>query len=312
MKSTLLLSAILTLLAFPLMASEVDNFSSSGVILKDSKDSINQYSNNVFDEVLYTTNFLDTKCNEQSLYRNLRKEFHNHLAGRFAKYIINSKEIERITTTVKDSIYGDFTLEESPILALWVKYVAHKEFASVINVNGNYVGVDKFEHFAGTGYIYFMNHYIDKNSIESTLKIGTVGEEGLLGGYTTGVISYGDMAAEFNGMRFWNDILANNPDIIGQGHGPYVKCEKNHWVKVKEIDFSDYVDSTWDESLNCSKFRTDGMLSKVKKRLKKLEDNTGKSYSCPMNRELITNTASKYGPYGKEFINIEGHSAEKN
>ncbi len=313
MKATLLLLAILTSLTSPAtQASEVDNFTSIGVELKDSKDAINQYSNKVFDEVLFTTNFLDTKCSEASLYRNLRKEFRNHLAGRFIKYIINSKDIERTITKVNDSIYADFTVEESPILAFYVKYISTKQFASVINVNGNYVGVDKFEHFAGTGFTYFNNYYIEKKSIESTLKIGTDGEQGLLGGYTTGVISYGDMAAEFNGMRFWNDILALNPDILGGSHGPYVKCENKQWVKVKEIDFSDYVDSSWDESINCSAFRTEGMVEKVKKRLKKLEDVTGKSYSCPMNREQFTNTLSKYGPYAKEIINNEGHRAEKN
>ena len=113
-------------------------------------------------------------------------------------------------------------------------------------------------------------------------------------------------------MRFWNDILAKNADILNNPHGPYLKCEKDHWIKVKDVDFSVYVDAAWDESLNCSSFRNKDILNKVKQRLKKLEDVTGKSYTCPMNRELITTAASKYGPYAQKIINTDGQKAEKN
>lgn len=113
-----------------------------------------------------------------------------------------------------------------------------------------------------------MKSIIKKNSIESTLAIGQQAENGILGAYTTGVMSYGDMVAEFNGMRFWNHVLAKKADILGVNLGPYVKCENNNWIKIKPIDFSDYVDDAWDEGINCSKFRTDKMLTMVKESVK--------------------------------------------
>ncbi len=33
---------------------------------------------------------------------------------------------------------------------------------------------------------------------------------------------------------------------------------------------------------------------------------------CPMNRELISTAASKYGPYAQKIINTDGQKAEKN
>jgi hypothetical protein len=317
MKNTLfffgLLSTIISGFSSGTHASEVDNFTYRGTVLKDSTDAINLYSNKLFNQILEHTNRFADPCDENALYENLHRHFRNAALGKFNKYIDKSPELERIAITPRDSIYGDLKINESFGLGLHWNWVDKLSYASIINIRGQYIGVDKFEHFAGSGYAYFQNYYINKKSIESTLAIGTHDENGILGKYSSGVISFGDMTAEFNGMRFWNHILAKNPDIIGINLGPYVKCEnKSRWVKVKDIDFSQYVDAAWDESLNCSMFRTQEMLDNVKQRLKKLEDVTGKNYSCPMNREVITNILPKYGPYSEKIINTEGQKAEKN
>ena len=55
-----------------------------------------------------------------------------------------------------------------------------------------------------------------------------------LGAYGTGVMSYGDLAANFNGMRFWNHILGKRKDILNQDLGPYVKCKDRKWVVNKK------------------------------------------------------------------------------
>ena len=292
----------ISLFLSPLFASEVDSFHHRFDSLKDATDSINQYSNDLFDKVLEKSNNSENRCDENKLYKNLRKEFHNILSGSFNKYISNSIDIERIRIKTANSIYGDFTARDSVVLGFYSKYITDP-LATAINIHGHFVGTDKFEHFAGTGFVYFKNHYLHNKSIEETLNIGERAENGILGAYTTGVISYGDMSAEFNGMRFWNHILAKNPDILSVNLGPYVECKNNQWIKVKPIDFSQYVDDAWDEGINCSKLRTKKMLEKVKASIMNLEEETGRVYTCPMDNDASLKSIIKYGPYANKIIN---------
>ncbi len=288
------------------MASEIDSFSHRfDRVLEDSSAKINSVANNLIEEVIDKTNRNSNNCNEIYLYQNLRKEFHNHFFGHFNKFISFSNEIDRIQTTTDKSIYSDFDAKDSIVLGIYSKYVTNP-LGSIINISGNYVGTDKFEHFAGTGYVYFMSHYINQKTIGATMNIGNNDENGILGALSTGVISYGDMSAEFNGMRFWNHILAKQPDILGNNLGPYIKCESNKWIKTKNVDLAQYVDSSWDEALNCSMFRTQKMVDKVKKSLEKLEDVTGSSYTCPLDKQKILAIKAKYGEYSKNIINTEG------
>ncbi|MBC7537654.1 MAG: hypothetical protein H7281_02440 [Bacteriovorax sp.] len=302
MKKILLITSLVVfnINAFP---SEVDSFHHRFDSLKDATDQINLNSNKLFDRVLYNTNKdTDNLCNETTLYKNLRKEFHNALFGKFNKYINNSSDIERIKIKTIDSIYGDFTLGDSIVLGFYSKHI-NDPLASALNIRGHYVGTDKFEHFAGTGFLYFASYYLKKISLDATLAIGQHDESGLLGAYTTGVFSYGDMVAEFNGMRFWNHILSKNEDILGVNLGPYVKCENSRWIKAKQIDFSQYVDDAWDEGVNCSKFRTEKMLTKFKNSIKELERTSGNNYTCPIKRESVSESIHKYGPYSNRIIN---------
>lgn len=298
-------------LASKLYSSEVDSFHHRYETLKDSTDQINQYSNKLFDSVLEETNKNDNRCDELSLYKNLRKEFHNHVHAKFNKFISYSAELDRVKISTANSIYGDMTTRDSAVLGFYSHHI-NDPLASLLNIRGYFVGTDKFEHFAGSGFQYFDFHYLKKNSIESTLAIGQHDESTWLGLYTTGVYAYGDMSAEFSGMRYWNDILAKNPDVLGRNLGPYVKCENSQWIKVKDIDFSQYVDDTWDEGMNCSTFRTERMLNKVKNNIKKLEEATGENYTCPIKRERIQETIRKYEPYADILINTSWRKAEKN
>jgi hypothetical protein len=294
----------LLLLPSILFSSEVDSFHNRYAKISDSKITINLFANKLFDKTLERANRKDGNCNKDELYKSVRREFHNSMFGDFNKYISNSHDLERIRTLTPNSIYGKLSFKDSLVLGFVSKRIS-ESMATLINFNGHLVGDDKFQHFAGTGYNYFKNYYLKNNSIESTLDIGNGDENGILGSVTTGVISYGDMTAEFNGMRFWNDILANYPDILNVENGPYVKCSMNRWIKIKAIDFSVYVDDGWDEGINCSRFRTTKILEKVKASVKKLELKTDINYTCPIIKESSTALNVKYGFFSKYLINTE-------
>jgi hypothetical protein len=151
------------------------------------------------------------------------------------------------------------------------------------------------------GFQYFDRHYLRGHSLKRVLKRGIFFEKTILGGnvLATGVFAYADLAANFNGMRFWNHMLQKRDDVLGSEHniGPYISCTDGKWEQVKEIDFTAYLDSSSDESINCSKFAT-------KKGLKKYEQYlTNNNMACPIRTELLEDLKIKY--------NVETHGDSK-
>lgn len=61
------------------------------------------------------------------------------------------------------------------------------------------------------------HHTILKENLRRNFYNGAKIELIVLGGnrFQTGVFSYGDLSAEFNGMRFWNHMLQLRDDILG-------------------------------------------------------------------------------------------------
>jgi len=303
----LILSANLT------NASEIDSYTRRFEInLEDSSSKINLYGNDLIKKIVNNLNDsrLNNGCDERKLYKKLRKEFNNHYLGSFSKYITESDEIDRIKIKTKESIYSDFNARESFVLGYFARHI-NDPLGSLIKIQERIVGTDKFEHFAGTGYAYFKNFYLKNNSIESTLRIGERAENGILGALSTGIISYGDLTAEFNGMRFWNHILGKKEDIINENLGPYIACEDNKWIVVKEVDFSQYVDGGWDEAINCSKFKTDSMVTKVEKKINDIAKKDGLSLDCPIDNQEMSLLKLKYKTYFNRLINTEGHVSKK-
>jgi hypothetical protein len=128
------------------------------------------------------------------------------------------------------------------------------------------------------------------------------------------VYSYADLAANFNGMRFWNDILGHYPDILGEDQQiePYVKCSRNRkWVQHNRINFLHYIDESFDESINCSKFRTPKLLQKVLGQINELERTKGLRYTCPISLNSIDQLEMKYQDVQTKILNLRGHDSLK-
>lgn len=297
--SSFLILALLTLLSVgpSAQSSEIDPFRKREEMLslKDMTAKINFKSNEYLKEAVSLSN-KKPGCNEKKLYKNLRKYFRNHIIGELAPYIIDSPEISRLETRTTQSIYRDFKWYEAVIPGLYARLFSDPA-GKILNLGGHLVGTDKFEHFMGTGYKYFRLY--DKDQSEATLlKILEKGESletGLMGIITTGVKSYGDMVANFNGLRFWNRMLAKHADILGEEINPYIVCQNDKWIVNETIDWRDYVDTAWDEGINCSKFRTDSMLRKVESIIEIYQEHASVNLTCPMGeKELWATINNKY------------------
>ncbi len=169
------------------------------------------------------------------------------------------------------------------------------------------MGTDKFEHFMGSGLRYFKKYYLGNKNIQEVLAMGKDLEDGMMGTITTGVFSYADLSANFNGMRFWNHLLQKNDDILGENLGPYLECQNEKWVQVKDFNWLDYVDQSFDEAINCNKYRNASLMEKVKKRIHLIEKKENVTLPCPLDPEKLETLREKYPPkFYDELINTEG------
>ncbi len=289
---------IVFLFSLTLFSAETDHYTYRDKPLEEASEVINSYANSYLLKSVGTLNSLgtcdDSKESEMTLYKELRKYFANHSSGILTKNILHDNIIDLRMINLNDSVYANWGYFNGRILGKKGAELSPLALAPMMNINGKILGTDKLEHLFGMGFHYFKWHYIKGRSLRTTLKRGVLMEKTSLGGniIATGVFSYADLAANFNGMRFWNHILQKREDVLGLNLGPFVKCENSKWKiqKEKRIDFSKYLDDSTDESLNCSKFASKNGLKKFKEGMIRLSiDN-----KCPMNNKKLSEVIQKY------------------
>ncbi|MCK5073509.1 MAG: hypothetical protein KAQ98_08800 [Bacteriovoracaceae bacterium] len=290
---------------FSIFAAEVDQFSGSQFRLNDSAGIINKKTDQLIDKALADAN-TKNHCNEKKLYSELRKQLRIKSWGKLVDFVERDPSVDRVRINIRNSIYSDFNVIDSLVLGV-VAYTYSKPLGDILRVGDTYVGVDKFEHFLGRGFKYFNAHYLKNKPLAKVVK-SLNNERGILGAWTTGVMSYGDLSANFNGMRFWNHILLKKDDYFGSewNLGPYIICQNDNWVKNKSIDWRNYFDNSMDESINCSKFRNKRQLRKVKNRLDILGQEFGRELNCPLDQNLFDQMMDKYGEYVFWLLNPDG------
>lgn len=297
-----------------LHSAEADNFTARSLPIVDVSNEINSkadfYLNKAIDEVNKTS-----ACNEKALYAELRKYFSNHSKGELVKDILYHNIVSIINLPLKSSIYEEWTVADGYLLGRKKAATSPLALSPLIKIGDQVVGVDKFEHMFGMGFTYFKKHYIDDKSLKNVLKNGIIKEKTFLGGniFATGVFSYSDLSANFNGMRFWNHILQKQDDILGSEYnlGPYVFCAEGKWQANSKrlIDFKNYIDASMDESINCSKFAKSKSVIKIKAAIKKRGivdvNNEG---MCPVEPQKLQEMRKKYSHLEIEhfIINDEG------
>jgi hypothetical protein len=304
MKKTIGLAFIIMSCSFTVLSSETDGFTNRNAPLADSSPVINEMANKYMSVALHDANAVSS-CDETALYTELRKYFSNHMKGQLIKDILTDESVPKRKVVLSSSVYRDWSPWDG--LGMGLTFVSRTGLtvSPILNFDNTIIGADKFEHFFGQGFSYFTENYLkDKGAIKA-VKGGVFKEKIFLGGNKVGngVFSYGDLSANFNGMRFWNHMLQKNADVLGEDHnlGPYVQCENNKWVQVKKIDFTDYFDSSMDESINCSKFPSGSTVKKFEKSVEEL------SMNCPVDPQKLEEMRVKYGAFSKWIINLDGN-----
>jgi len=317
----LLMPVFLFLLVKPLSASENDSYTRRFEPLPDQTDFLNRKVNEFLKKAVDKTNYQTRKltllinnsaepktdqyhCNSELLYFIIRTQLARPVVGQLESLVDELPKKESRKVSFEESIYQDFTIAETPTLS------GVKKMGSLVRMQDSIVGADKFGHFFSEGWTYFSVSYADEPHIEAALLFGEISESVLFGALTTGVYSYGDLTANFNGMRFWNDILGLHPDVLDSAKmpAPYIQCTNNRWKIVREFDWRDYVDAAWDEGINCSSFRNDVLQKKVSSRIDFLNQSKKQNRRCPLEPGKIEPLRKKYGEYSGHLLNSKGHT----
>lgn len=257
----------------------------------------------------------DIFCDEEVLYTELRKAIYQSFTASWGlkgydldKQLRSLLARQSYSLSLNDSIYRDIDYLEGFSLKL-------KELSDVVNINGHLVGLDKIGHFFAEGWQYFELTHYDDYSIDQALEWGSQQETGKFGYSTTGIYSFSDLVANFNGWRFWNKVLLKEKDplkgvIASFFNRPYVSCETQIIASIKDrrivkaweyntrFDLSDYIDGTWDEGNNCNSFADPVIEEKITLRIKNIDPD----FSCPYKPEYCLESRSKYGYYAKYVL----------
>lgn len=294
------------------LSAEADNFFAIHLPLISRTLEINALAEKHLISAIQEAN-QDSSCNEETLYKNLRKRFANHTRGQFVMDLISNHSELSSTVALKHSIYHNWQYSDGIALSLKAKKKGDLALSPLVQINDQIIGIDKLEHMFGMGYHYFKHYYQESRSLSQVLSVGAGFEKYILGGsfVATGIFSYGDLAANFNGMRFWNNMLGKNSDILGQQYdiAPYLLCVNQKWIINPEspIDFSHYVDESMNESINCSKFARQKAAHKIAYNIKELQKITHAKY-CQENIEILETLKAKYKimNINKYILNFDG------
>ncbi len=277
--------------------TEIDNFTQRYTDIKDSEQVLNQITNEKLAESLDVAN-KKGKCDERQLYSAIQKSLGGALWGKLENIIVKDNRIDKRAIKIDDSIYGDTGFKQSVIFSF-------VDLGVILRMNDDIVGSDKFGHFFKEGYEYFKIAYLKNKGESAAMDWGEATERGFFGLGTTGVYSYGDLNANFQGMQFWKNLVAGKYEAVN----PLVACEDNKWKVIGTFNWNNYISPAWDEAVNCSILKhptkVKGFTERTYKRMKDLEDKLGEKFVCPISAqkcEDISKTHDDNIEVGKRLV----------
>lgn len=292
-----------------LYSAEADNFTAYKLDLLDQTEALNLLVNNKVEAAVARAN-MAPGCNEGALHENMRMDFHNHIKSQMIKDILSGDELKAYILPLKSSVYKKWSILDGFLLGRKGAATSALALSPLLKINDQVIGVDKLEHFFGNGFNYYTRYYDKGMSIKKVLKKGVIGEKTYLGGniLATGVFTYADLSANFNGLRFWNHLTGKYDDILGKEYNvaPYVTCVNNRWEVANPIDMRTYIDVSMDESINCSKTATKRGARKLIAAIKELDLNGIET--CLNSMTKLHEIAPKYKNknISKYILNFDG------
>lgn len=272
-------------------AHEVDNYTSRNTLTRDALVVLDQRINKILQHAIHTANQESPdRCSHVGLRQEIVRWTGPDPIGVLEFWAVLTDEIQHTQEGVNESIYAGVSFRES--MGMWVGGIGRS-----LRLNGHIVGTDKLGHFFMQGLSYFNRVDLEGANLDHVMQYEHH-EDGYWGLSTSGVMSYADMAANYQGYRFWHELY--------QGGHPYVRCAGGkHWVKARNFSWADYVNDAWDEAINCSEMLP-SIATRVEQNLKRM------GLSCPIDvkkcAEISQLDKARYyvSPYCQDILNHKG------
>jgi hypothetical protein len=265
--------ALIAGLALNAQGLETDQYMCWGKTLRDASQPINLYLNTTIYKGLEVVN--SQSINQRATYSC--EDVHEIIVKTFNAGIIKGIGTSEIETLIAK---GKIPVETWPPsgqsrreminASIYAKSLLFKMkiFGVSINVNNIYFGTDKLDHIISTGYAYYRKYTKRKrkgHSHEAALKhamnVGIRQEKTYYGKMVSGVFSYADLEANYQGLRMHQRFC--------QGHKPYLaQYGKHFWRLAHPVDLHDYITPYFDESWNNNAY-TRGRFKKTVPLLRK-------------------------------------------
>jgi len=305
---------LVVLVSSPGGAAEIDSITGRQSDLGDARSRLDEHLDAWLRDGIERANAEDGVCDEVALYRGIRWAIARPFIGHsVAEQLSADPELEQRHVSMDESIYRDLGLHHA--------FSVHvKDLSPVVRVGESVIGVDKLGHFLVEGWEYFERAHLHGRGIDDAMDWGEFTERTYFGRYTTGVFSYADLVADFEGLRFWSHVLGDADDPVAEGRlarRAYVSCGRGlrfwrgrHWRRHRSVRIERYVGPAWDEAINCSSYRSAEIERRVTARIAERGAQDAVDYSCPIDPKGCARARQRYGAHADRLLHPACLAAE--
>lgn len=236
-----------------LWSGEVDHYLSWGHPLSDSAPVLNQKMNRMLKDGIES---LPSDCSCEYAASTLLSQFGVKLNSDLEQWIKGSNSLDLYKPNLDEALENSIfrIASNSSTLDPFEKTSLAIQLDEIINIDGIYFGIDKLSHFTGSGYLYYQSYLVfkdhpDVHAEEMAIWFGILGEKSIIGRIASGVFSYADLEANYQGLLFGRRMC--------EGKDPLLTKSARGWELIRPFDIRNYVNPLWDESYNPS-FYYDG------------------------------------------------------
>jgi hypothetical protein len=248
MRFTLILTLISLWLPLSVWARETDNYLAWGVDLTDARTELNGYISEQI-QIVLDKQSRGSSCEEVTFAIADRFKTGIRYESRFEKWARRQLTAEQIYP--KGKVDSNTTIHRDPFYF----YMNFAEPAPLLQVNGYYFGTDKLSHFGSIARVYLKKYLrareegmsveqAEERAIQSGLKL----EKTILGLLGSGVFSYADLEANYQGFLFLRSMCLDSKKNY------LARTSEGNWKLDYSPDVGDYVNAYWDESFYQSYF----------------------------------------------------------
>ena len=243
-----ILAPILIWLAvFPASGLETDPFLVLDVMLEDSASAVNEHVNSVIRLRLkrLRTGSKQQTCEE--IIPVIFNGFRQTPQPRITRWALHDSNLDRFP----DSDVGRASYYRQSVLGMPFYSNFGIPLGRTINIGGVYISADKLGHFFSFGLRYqrkFLragdDGMTDADALRKVVRWGFKSELGVVGRTSTGIVSFADLEANYQGFLFARSLC----DPASPAH--LTRDGDSEWRITGPVDLRDFVNAAWDEAFS--------------------------------------------------------------